>query len=66
MDLISIREAARELHCAERVLRAAVRKGELPAFRLGKRTLRIERGELHEWVRSKRVPSWRKRNGPTG
>lgn len=63
MDLLSLRQAARELHCAERVLRCAVHNGELPAFQFGKRTLRVERDELFKWVRSRKVPTWRDRNG---
>ena len=59
MDLLSLRQAARELHVAERLLRSAVRSGELDAFRLGKRTLRVERSELHRWVRSRRVSTWK-------
>ena len=59
MDLLTIRQAARELHVAERVLRRAVRTGELEAFKLGKRTLRVERDGLHQWVRGRRVPTWR-------
>lgn len=59
MELISIRKAARELGVAERALRQAVRTGELPAFRLGTRTIRVERGALREWVQGKRVRSWR-------
>jgi excisionase family DNA binding protein len=63
MDLLSLRQAARELHCAERVLRSAVRNGELPAFQLGERTLRVERDELFRWVRSKRIATWRNGRG---
>jgi excisionase family DNA binding protein len=59
MDLLSLRQAARELRIAERTLRRAVRAGELPAFQLGERTLRVERAELQQWVRAKRVPTWR-------
>jgi len=64
MDLLSLRQAARELHIAERVLSRAVRNGELPAFKLGERTLRVERSELFAWVRSQRVPNWRDDGGP--
>ncbi len=64
MDLLSLRQAARELHVAERVLSRAVRNGELSAFKLGERTLRVERSELFAWVRSQRVPNWRDDGGP--
>jgi excisionase family DNA binding protein len=56
MHAISLRQAARELRCAERLLRSAVRSGELPAFQLGERTLRVEREDLYQGVRSRRVP----------
>ncbi len=63
MELLSIRAAAREIHVAERVLRQAVRTGELEAFKLGERTLRVERGALYDWVRSRRLPTWRGGHG---
>ena len=63
MELLSIRAAAREIHVAERVLRQAVRTGELEVFKLGERTLRVERRALYAWVRSRRVPTWRGGHG---
>ena len=63
MDLLSVRQAARELHIAERTLRQAVRTGELAAYKLGERTFRVERRGLEEWVRSRRVPTWRSGHG---
>ena len=65
MDLLSLRQAARELHVAERVLRQAVRTGELEAYKLAERTLRVERTGLYKWVRSHRVPTWRNGHGAT-
>ena len=59
MELLSTREAARELGIAERTLRAAVNNGELAGYRFGKRTVRVERAELYDWIRSKRIPTWR-------
>lgn len=59
MDLLSLRQAAREYRIGERTIRRAVRAGELPAFQLGERTLRIDRAELQQWVRAKRIPTWR-------
>lgn len=58
MDLLSLRQAARELRIAERTLRRAVRAGQLPAFQLGERTLRVDRAEIQEWVRAKRIRPW--------
>ena len=63
MDLLSISQAARELHCAPRILRRAVRNGELKAYRFGERTLRVERRKLYEWVEGTKVPTWRDHNG---
>ena len=57
MELVTVREAAKELGIAERTLHQAVRQGELPAFRLGRRTVRIERAALREWVGRKRLPA---------
>jgi excisionase family DNA binding protein len=59
MDLLSLRQAARELRIAERALRRAVRAGELRAFQLGERTVRVDRADLQRWVQGKRVPTWR-------
>ena len=55
MELVSVRGAARELGIAERTLHEAVREGELPAFRFGRRTVRIERAALREWVSRRRM-----------
>ena len=63
MELLSIRQAARELHVSERVLRQAVRTGALKAFKLGERTQRVERESLYTWVRSRQVPTWRNGRG---
>jgi excisionase family DNA binding protein len=57
--LLSLRKAAREVGCAERTLRVAVRNGELPSYGLGKRTKRVNRAELDQWVRSRRMRTWR-------
>ena len=58
MELVSLRQAARELRVAERTLRSAVRSGELPAFQLGERTIRLDRADLQQWIRGKRVRGW--------
>ena len=62
MDLLSLRQAARELHVAERTLRDAVHVGELVAYKLGERTLRVERRALEWWVRSRALKTWRRTN----
>ena len=59
MDLLSLRQAAKELHIGERVLRQAIHAGELREYKFGKRTRRVKRSELYAWVDSRRVPTWR-------
>jgi excisionase family DNA binding protein len=57
-DLLSLRQAARRLGVAERVLRQAVRSGALPAFKLGERTLRVKPNDLDDWIQDRRVRPW--------
>jgi len=57
-DLLSLRQAARRLGVAERVLRQAVRTGALPAFKLGERTLRVKPTDLDDWIQDRRVRPW--------
>jgi excisionase family DNA binding protein len=59
MELVSIRQAARDLRVAERTLRRAVRSGELRAYKLAERTVRVDLSELRQWVRAKSVEPWR-------
>ena len=56
MELVSVPAAARELGIAPRAIRRAIQEGELPAFRIGSRWVRVERAAVREWVRQKRVP----------
>ena len=42
-----------------KTLREAVYGGELEAFKLGDRTLRVDRADLERWVRSRRISTWR-------
>ena len=65
MDLLSQRQAAKELHIAEKVVRDAVRNGDLPAYQFGERTIRVDRSEFYQWARTKRVPTWKDGNGKT-
>jgi excisionase family DNA binding protein len=62
-DWLSQRAAAAEVGRAERTIRAAVRNGELRAYKDGKRTVRIEREALYEWMRSRPVRTWRSNRG---
>lgn len=58
MEFISLRQASRELRISERTLRRAVRSGELPAYRPGERTKLIDRADLEQWIKDKRIRPW--------
>ncbi len=62
-ELVTVRQAARTLGIAERVLRQAVRSGDLPAFRLGQRTVRVKPADLDDWIKNRRVRPWSKKRG---
>jgi excisionase family DNA binding protein len=51
MTLLSLRAAAKLLHCDPRTLKDAIRTG-CPAVRLGKRW-KIEKHELETWARGR-------------
>jgi excisionase family DNA binding protein len=57
-EMLSLRQAARKIGVAERVLSQAVRSGELPAFKLGQRTLRVKPADLDTWIQDRRVRPW--------
>ena len=57
-ELMSLRQAARKIGVADRVLRQAVRSGDLPAFRLGQRTVRVKPADLDDWIQNRRVRPW--------
>jgi excisionase family DNA binding protein len=56
-ELISVFKAARQLGLAPRRLREAIRTGELPAYRPGRRTTYVRWPELLRWLRGQRVPA---------
>lgn len=58
MEMISLRQAARRIGVAERVLRQAVRSGDLPAFKLGQRTIRVKPTDLDSWIQNQQVQPW--------
>ncbi len=62
-ELVTVRQAARRLGVAERVLRQAVRSGDLPAFRLGQRTVRLKPPDLDDWIQNRRVRPWSAKRG---
>lgn len=49
---LSVKSAAAEVDSAEGLIRTAINKGELPAYRVG-RFIRIDRDDLREWLRSR-------------
>ena len=53
--MLSLREAARILHCSPRLVREARDAGELPVYQLGPRTQRVAWSEVVRWVRSRKV-----------
>jgi excisionase family DNA binding protein len=53
--MLALSRAARRLGVAYPRIRAAVQSGELPAYRLGERNIRVLWGEVVEWLRSSRV-----------
>lgn len=55
--LLTVSQAASELGISSGHLRRAIRKGEIPAFRLGARTLRVFPADLYRWVRKHQVPA---------
>jgi hypothetical protein len=59
--LVPIREAARAAGTSPRVLRDAIRQGELPAFGR-QRDRAVRRADLDQWIGARRVPV---REGPS-
>ncbi len=59
---LTLRAAARRFHVSPARIRGAIRAGDLPAFRPGKRWLRISEPDLIAWMRSRPIaPSDAKR-----
>lgn len=50
-DLVSIERAAEFLGVTTRAVRKWISSGELPAFRLGKRTIRIDYEDLRNFCK---------------
>jgi excisionase family DNA binding protein len=63
MEMISLRQAARKIGVADRMLRQAVRSGDLPAFKLGQRTMRVKPADLDDWIKNRRVRPLSKKRG---
>jgi excisionase family DNA binding protein len=50
--LLTVREAADRLRCSEKTVRRLIRRGELPALRVGRTSLRIDEAELKRYLYS--------------
>jgi excisionase family DNA binding protein len=55
--MVALSRAARRLGIGYQRLRAAVQAGELPAYRLGDRNVRVLWGDVVRWLRAHRVPA---------
>ncbi len=54
--LMSVSRIAKELKISPRLLRNAIHDGDLRAYRLGARTVRISFLDVRRWIAKKRVP----------
>jgi excisionase family DNA binding protein len=54
--LMTVGEAADELHVTERYIRKVIATGELPAVKVGRRLIRIRRTDLEALLRPARAP----------
>lgn len=50
-DYVTVAQAATEYICSTRTIRRKIAKGELPAYRLGSRSIRIRRDDLERLLR---------------
>ena len=55
LTFLTVREAARRLRVSPMRLRAAIRSGDLPAYRPGTRWVRLWQPDLIAWLRSQRI-----------
>lgn len=52
MTWLTVPEAERYARLRAGALRAAIERGEIKAYRTGKRYLKVNRGDVDEWIRS--------------
>lgn len=56
MKLLTLPEVAEAMKVSEKTVRRLIKRGDLPAYRVGERgQLRVEERELERYVESKRV-----------
>ena len=53
-DLLYISELAKRLRCSEKVIRSAIRGGELRSYTTGSQRQRVFVGDAIEWIRATR------------
>jgi excisionase family DNA binding protein len=56
-EILTIQRAAKRLGLAPQLLRAAVRRGDLAAYRPGSRWVYVVWPDVIAWLRTQRVPS---------
>jgi len=49
--MLSIKDAARELHMSQRFLRRLIGENRIPFYRLSERTIRVDLDELRDYMR---------------
>lgn len=66
MSYITKQQAAERLQIGVRTLEGIIARGQLPAYRVGPRMVRIDEQDLEDYVRARRVaaPTREKRDEP--
>jgi excisionase family DNA binding protein len=50
-DLLTVAEAAEQLHVAPSTIRRWIREGDLPSYRIGKRRVGVRREDVHAMIK---------------
>lgn len=64
MNLLTRKEAARRLTVSLRTLDSLIARGQLPAYRIGPKTVRIAEEDLDAYLEARRVAPARTRPAP--
>jgi len=54
-DYLRVAEVAQELGVSEKLVRASIKRGDLPAYNFGERGTRVRRTDLIEWQENRRI-----------
>ena len=54
-SLITITQAAKQLAVSHATIRRVIREGRLPAYRVGRQSLRVKQTDLESYLQSARV-----------